>query len=111
MIGKLMRKLPHYGKYGAVGFSGEAADNTLKLQWTSQTSPLSRTLREGAPLTAKAPPALAQLPPPFDGEAMKATVAVLADKARFPGGRAGKDLDKARVFVRAALKALSSSIR
>jgi hypothetical protein len=104
MIGKLTRKLPHYGKYGAVGFAGEAADNTLTLQWTSQVSPLSRVLREGASSSLKAPPALAQLPPPFDGEAMKGTVAVLADKARFPGGRAGRDLVGARVYVRAALK-------
>jgi len=104
MIGKLTRKLPHYGKYGAVGFSGEAADNTLKLQWTSTTSPLSRVLRDGPSSSLKAPPALAQLPPPFDGEAMKGTVAILADKARFPGGRSGKDLVAARVYVRAALK-------
>ncbi len=37
----LARKLPHYGKYGALAFGGEAPDNRLKYQWPVLSSPLS----------------------------------------------------------------------
>jgi len=37
----LTRKLPHYGKYGYLGFEGPAPDNVLKGQWEVRRSPLS----------------------------------------------------------------------
>ena len=74
MIPALARKLPHYGTYGAVGFSGAAADNTLKLQWPKATSPLTRLLRADRPLGITEPPALTLqqqgLSPPIDGAAL-----------------------------------------
>ncbi len=86
MIPLLAKKLPHYGKYGAVGFAGDAADNTLKVQWTATTSALSRIFVD-VPFATKAPPALAQLPPPFDGEAMKAVVKTITNSTSKNGGR------------------------
>ena len=59
MIPALARKLPHYGTYGVVGFNGGAADNTLKLQWSQTSSPLSLVLRGTTPLGITEPPALA----------------------------------------------------
>jgi aminopeptidase N len=105
MIGKLTRKLPHYGKYGAVGFTGAAADNSLKLQWSQTTSPLTRILQGSPVLAIKEPQALAQLPPPFDGAAMKATVVELADPKGFPGGRAGAGSAVARALIKQRLLA------
>lgn len=46
-IGKLTRKLPHYGKYGQLVFAGDAARNTHKAQWPVRSSPLSVVLAPG----------------------------------------------------------------
>jgi hypothetical protein len=37
----LGRKLPHYGRYSYLGFTGTAPDNVLKGQWPVVNSPLS----------------------------------------------------------------------
>jgi hypothetical protein len=42
----LARKLPHYGKYGYLSFSGSEPRNVLKGQWRVQKSPLSVPLGE-----------------------------------------------------------------
>jgi hypothetical protein len=55
----LTRKLPHYGKYGFLVFSGAAPDNTQKGQWPVRSSPLSVVLAQDAPPQHLAPaPAL-----------------------------------------------------
>ena len=55
----LARKLPHYGKYGWLVFSGEAPDNIRKGQWPVRSSPLSVALAEKAVTRPLAPgPAL-----------------------------------------------------
>jgi aminopeptidase N len=57
----LGRKLPHYGKYSYLAFSGEAPDNVLKGQWPVVHSPLSVTVLQddSVPVT----PGTAQLAP------------------------------------------------
>ncbi len=40
----LTRKLPHYGKYSLLIFTGESPDIRHKQQWESTASPLSRTI-------------------------------------------------------------------
>lgn len=50
----LGRKLPHYGKYSYLGFSGEEPVNVLKGQWSASDSPLhvhlcATTSRRGHP--------------------------------------------------------------
>lgn len=42
----LARKLPHYGKYSYLAFSGEAAANVLKGQWPVTDSPLNAGIRQ-----------------------------------------------------------------
>jgi hypothetical protein len=51
----LGRKLPHYGHYSYLAFSGSAPDNVLKGQWPVQDSPLSVTLVEASGPTRLAP--------------------------------------------------------
>ena len=56
----LTRKLPHYGKYSALAFAGDAPDNLLKRQWPAIASPLQyRFSEEETP----APPEPAPLAP------------------------------------------------
>ena len=105
MIPLLAKKLPHYGKYGAVGFGGDTADNTLKLQWAASSSPLSVVVGgDAVAFATQAPKALAELPPPFDGEAMKAVVAALTSSKSMPGGRLKSGAESARVLITKALK-------
>jgi aminopeptidase N len=49
----LGRKLPHYGRYSYLGFTGEEPDNVLKGQWPVVNSPMSvRVVQDdGAPVT------------------------------------------------------------
>jgi len=64
----LARKLPHYGKYGYLAFTGDAPDNVAKGSWQPVGSPLDRVLATemspppaAAPLPQRAP--LIELPP------------------------------------------------
>jgi aminopeptidase N len=108
-IPQLARKLPHYGRYSYLAFSGtqgapEAAENSLKGGWSSTSSPLSwAQSASSARLPAKEPPALTALPPPLDGEQMHALVRALSSTSL--GGRAvGSDgLARARGLVVDAL--------
>jgi len=69
----LARKLPHYGKYGYLAFTGDGPDNVAKGSWQPVGSPLEQVLAtEMAPPPAAAPlperAALAELPPAPSGE-------------------------------------------
>ena len=89
-VAGLARKLPHYGKYSYLGFSGTEPTNSAKGQWPSVGSPLAADLAEysvALPQLEKRP-ALATLAPVFNAERMKKDVLVLADDAmqgRVPG--------------------------
>ncbi len=56
----LVRKLPHYGKYSYLAFSGSAPTNVLKGQWTVQNSPLAIRLT-----AEQIPPLRVPLRPPL----------------------------------------------
>jgi len=45
----LARKLPHYGKYGYLTFTGDAPDNQLKGQWPPGDSALTLWLSDARP--------------------------------------------------------------
>jgi hypothetical protein len=53
----LARKLPHYGKYSYLVFSGKNPNNVLKGQWPVTTSPLRRPLSEQTELREAPQPA------------------------------------------------------
>ncbi len=113
MIPLLAKKIPHYGKYAYVGFSGDDATNNLKGQWTlSEGRWSSVSLVVGAEPRAFAlaePPALATLPPPFDGAALTDTVKALADPKLEGRGRDSEGLKLARKIVEEKL--LKSGIK
>ncbi|MBK1647853.1 M1 family metallopeptidase [Rhabdochromatium marinum] len=50
-VAGLARKLPHYGQYGYLVFSGRTPTNTLKGQWPVQDSPLMHWFRNPSPET------------------------------------------------------------
>ena len=59
------RKLPHYGKYGYLGFTGDEPKNTVKGQWPVTESPLSVPIGDSAvPLVLGPREPLATLPSP-----------------------------------------------
>jgi len=104
----LARKLPHYGRYGYLGFRGEAPDNVLKGTFAAVDSPLVRILdaKGDAVRPRFAPRApLAELPPAFDAARLAATVATLADPAREGRGLGSPGLEAATVWVERALAA------
>jgi len=107
----LARKLPHYGKYSYVAFSGAEPTNVAKGQWPVLRSPLVRFVGEGvAPrgaLPTREP--LARLEPVFDPLRLMSHVEYLAsDETEGRGvGTAGLDLAieyVARVFQAAGLE-------
>ena len=104
MIPQLARKLPHYGKYAWVGFSGDDATNNLKGQWSPSSSSL--TFFAGGTQTAlalKEPAPLATLPPPFDGAVLLDTVKALSDSKLEGRGRDSEGLQTARKMVQEKL--------
>ena len=88
----LERKLPHYTRYSYLAFKGDEPENVAKGMWQPLNSPLVRNLSDGElpPLVLPARAPLAELPPLFDGAAMKRTVAWLADP-RLEGRGLGSD--------------------
>jgi hypothetical protein len=62
----LARKLPHYGKYGLLGFEGDEPTNVAKATWTALTSPMAAGLAGPGPLPPRAafPPRAALAPAP-----------------------------------------------
>ena len=81
-VAGLARKLPHYGKYSYLAFSGDEPTNSAKGQWPAVGSPLVAVLDKTISTSAKlkARPALAQLQPVFDSKRMMGVVETLASK-------------------------------
>jgi hypothetical protein len=101
----LARKLPHYGKYSFVAFSGDEPTNVAKGQWPTLDSPMVRFVGEftaAAALPARDP--LARLEPVFDPGRLLARVRDLsADDMEGRGvGTAG--LDRAAEYIAAAFR-------
>jgi len=108
----LGRKLPHYGKYSYLAFTGEAPDNVLKGQWPVVNSPLSLAVvqEDGAPV----PPGSASLEPrvplvaapvAFAVDRMQRDIAVLADTSLAGRGLGTPELDRAARHIAAQMQA------
>ncbi len=52
----LMRKLPHYGKYGVLVFKGDAPDNQVKAAWPSNPGGLMKKFHPGPTVLPEKPP-------------------------------------------------------
>ncbi len=99
----LGRKLPHYGKYSYLAFTGEAPDNVLKGQWPVVHSPLSVTVvqDDGVPvapgsmrLAPRTP--LVAAPVEFSVERMQRDIALLSDASLEGRGLGTPGLDRRR---------------
>jgi hypothetical protein len=105
----LARKLPHYGKYSYLGFTGEEPTNTLKGQWPTINSPMSIHLSgagESVPLAALPErKALAELTAVFSEPDLMRHVAVLADDQLQGRGFGMPELDQAADYIAAQFKA------
>ncbi len=106
----LSRKLPHYGKYSYLGFSGDEPTNVAKGQWPILQSPMTFHLprsggqkTDGQPPTTRAKlpsqPPLATLPAVFSAERMRAIVDFLASDSLQGRGFGSSELDRAAAFI------------
>jgi len=59
----LMRKLPHYGKYGYLVFEGSAPDNRGKGVWPSNPAGLEKIFKEEEPRFLSQQKSLVQFKP------------------------------------------------
>lgn len=115
----LGRKLPHYGKYSYLGFSGDAPTNIAKGQWPVLQSPMTRHLSASGKQPAPGqypgqhkvargklspPPPLATLPPVFSAERMRDIVDVLSSDAHRGRGFGTPELDQAAAFIEAQFR-------
>ena len=102
----LGRKLPHYGRYSYLAFTGEAPDNVLKGQWPVTASPMS--LRLTTEDDAALPPLSNRLPPReplvaatevFSSTRMQGDIAFLADDSLAGRGLGTPQLDRAADYI------------
>ena len=116
----LGRKLPHYGKYSYLGFTGDEPTNVAKGQWPVAGSPLNVILPSSADARQNDEPevrvpvpraklpvaaALASLPPLFSAEHMQQTIRYLASDAMRGRGFGAPELDQAADFIVAQFRA------
>ena len=104
----LIRKLPHYSKYGHLVFEGDEPTNVLKGLWEAQGSPLTVNLSDAplVPFTAPERAPLAELPPRFQADALGAWVDRLADPELKGRGLGSPGLTTATAELAQALEAL-----
>ena len=107
----LGRKLPHYGKYGYLGFEGDEPSNMYKGSWPAVGSPMDAVTGRpgGEPPVAGARPvrqALATLPPVFSENAMREHVEFLASSELEGRGCGSPGLEKAAAYIEERFKAI-----
>jgi aminopeptidase N len=103
----LARKLPHYGKYSWLVFSGDEAVNQGTGEWPAGDTPLARNLAPDAKpikLTPRKP--LAEIKPAFDTARMKADVEWLAAPAREGRGPGSNGLEDAAGYIEGRFESL-----
>jgi hypothetical protein len=108
----LGRKLPHYGKYSYLAFTGDEPTNVVKGQWTVLDSPMSVLLPQPDGHTVSVAPAalaprqaLATLPPVFSAERMQHVIQTLASAEMRGRGFGTPELDRVADFLAAQFRA------
>ena len=94
-VAGLTRKLPHYGKYSYLAFTGDEPRNVAKGTWPVDDSPMTRLLAAGsarAPLPQRQP--LARIAPPFDAKRMRADLDFIAGDSSGGRGLGSPELDR-----------------
>ena len=108
----LGRKLPHYGRYSYLAFTGDEPSNVFKGQWPVIGSPMSVMVAQsdGATLLS-APAQLAPRKPlvspqePFSTRRLQRDIAVLADEALAGRGLGTPELDQAADYIAGQFRA------
>jgi len=107
----LGRKLPHYGPFGFLGFSGADARNVEKGRWPVVRSPMSIRVRQADGRWFKEKPAslrprqsLASLSPLFSEKRMQKDIAYLSKKELKGRGFGSPGLDRAAEYIAAAFR-------
>ncbi len=97
----LIRKLPHYGKYGYLGFEGAEPTNILKGEWEILNSPLVKILDNSKNVSVQLPKekALAYTAPVFSAQKMFNTIKYLSSDELKGRGLGTPELDKARDYI------------
>ena len=94
----LARKLPHYGKYSYLAFSGDEPTNVAKGQWEATGSPLIPLAEQPrAALPPREP--LARLAPVFDAARLMGHVRFLASEHMRGRGVGTHELDEAAQYI------------
>ena len=97
----LIRKLPHYGKYSYLAFSGDEPTNIAKGQWPVLNSPLVKVFsNEGQKLSViEDREALATLKPVFSEKRMMKSIEYLASEELKGRGLGTPEIDKAAEYI------------
>jgi len=102
----LARKLPHYGKYSYLAFTGDEPSNVAKGQWPTIHSPLQKIIpfRDGTipsnfVRTVPKRPALAQLAPVFSAQRMMKDIKFLSSDALKGRGLGSEGLEQAARYI------------
>lgn len=97
----LVRKLPHYGKYSYLGFTGDEPSNISKGQWPVYQSPLVYVFDESAKNEAikEKREALAKLPVLFSEKRMMEDIKFLASEELKGRGLGTPELDRAADYI------------
>jgi aminopeptidase N len=101
-IDGLNRKLPHYGKYSYLAFSGSEPTNIDKGQWSVNNSPLVKNIEPSAnDVEVKLEPreALATLAPVFSADRMMEAVEYLASDDLKGRGIGTPEIDEAANYI------------
>jgi hypothetical protein len=100
-VAGLIRKLPHYGKYSYLAFSGDEPTNITKGQWPVLNSPLVKTFSKDAQkisVIEKREP-LATLKPVFSEKRMMSTIKYLASEELKGRGLGTPEIDQAAEYI------------
>lgn len=100
-IAGLVRKLPHYGKYSYLAFSGDEPSNIAKGQWPVTNSPLVKVFDEQAQNVSVIEPreALATFKAVFSEKRMMSSVKYLASEELKGRGLGTEELDHAARYI------------
>ncbi|MCK5857579.1 MAG: hypothetical protein KAG64_08815, partial [Bacteroidales bacterium] len=100
-IAGLVRKLPHYGKYSYLAFSGSEPTNISKGQWPIFNSPLIKSLDENAEkvIFKEKRSALASLKPVFSESRMMKDIKFMASEEMKGRGIGTPEIDEVATFI------------
>ncbi|NNJ98441.1 MAG: M20/M25/M40 family metallo-hydrolase [Gammaproteobacteria bacterium] len=105
-VSGLGRKLPHYGRYSYLGFTGTGPDNVLKGQWPVVDSPMSVHIRQADGVVLSSTPAslaprlpLVAAEQLYSVERMRRDIEYLADSDLAGRGLGTTQLDRAADYI------------